>query len=209
MPDPRAGDIDHCAITMALNAHGAVPDPRDALYPHKNAECSGDEGDAEGEGGSAMPVRPEETVSANWFQALRSHEALAQIYSWIDKGFPCRWCGKELRGTAIVYHPFDEHVMRGGVTIDELCSWIASIEPAAECYGVTLDIGLGVRFASEWEKKSVLQAAAEAGLSANAYVAAAVRLVLESQMPVNGFERADPLIGRQQDVNYAPHRENA
>jgi hypothetical protein len=205
VPDPRSGDIARCAITMALYANGMVPKPEDALYPHQEVcESSEDVDDL-----TALPVRPDEAVSENWLHALRCHETLSQIYSWLDKSFPCPWCGKEVRGTEVVYHPFDDHVMTPGIgtvqiSMDELCSWIAGIEPPLECYGVTLNLGLGVRFASEHEKDAVICAAAEAKLSANAYIAAAVRLALKNHLPVGDFQLGDPVIGPNVHVNYTP-----
>ncbi len=207
IPSPRARDIDNCAITMALHAHGAVPDPLDAFCPYAGSDCSGAEEESEEGGGYVLPVRPGEAVSENWLQALRCHETLAQMYIWLDKLFPCPWCERQLQGTEVVYHPFDEHVMSGAASMDGFCSWIASIEPPEESYGVTLDIGLGVHFASQAEKNTVLAAAKRGSLSANAYIAAAVRFVMEHHLQMGGFECADPSIGPQQNVNYSPRHD--
>jgi hypothetical protein len=203
MAYPRAGDIDRCAITMALHAHGAVPDPTNVSEP--NEFCL-EEGDDQAVNTEPLPVRPSEAYSANFFHALRFHEALTDIYSWLDKIFACPWCGEGgriLQGTQVVYHPFDDHVMTGEITLDAFCSWIALIEPAPETYGITLNLGLGVRFASEVEKESIIRAAAEAGLSPNAYIAASVRLVMEYRLPLEEFQCPDPVIGLGQNVNWS------
>ena len=205
--NPRAGDIDRCGIAMALHAHGAVPDPTDALYPHNTEGSDNDCLDEETGSDSTLPVRPTEATSENWLHALRCHETLTQIYSWLDKSFPCPWCGEELLGTRLVYHPFDRHVMASGtgavqISIEELSSWIASIEPPPECYGITLNLGLGVHFASEKEKNSVIRAAAASRMSASGYIAAAVRLVLENDLSIQDYELADPVIGGGQNVSY-------
>lgn len=203
--DPTAGDITRCGIAMALHANGAVPVPEDELYPLPPCPYDLDAEEEARAEAELLLTRPAEAASKHWLAALRSHLALSQIYSWLDKIFPCQWCERSLQGTQVVYHPFDDHVMRGEITLDALCSWIASIEPPPECYGITLNLGLGVHFASEAEKAAVLRAAAEARVTASAYIAAAARLAVQCHLSVESYLRPEVKVGPGQDVNYAPH----
>jgi hypothetical protein len=207
--DPRAGDIDRCAITMALKANGELCE-EDQDYE----ECE-DEYDYENTGqleavneAVLRTLRPQEAVSARWMYALKSHEVLNSIYPWLQRSFGCPWCGRKLTGTEVVHHPFDAHVMTGQTSIDQLCSWIASVEPSPyerPQQGETFNLGLGVHFSNADEKQAVLWAAAEAELTPSDFVAAAVRMAIRNRLSVAGFQRPAPEIGPGQNVNFAPY----
>lgn len=99
VPEPQAGDINACAITMACKASGGVNN----LYIH-----------------------------------------LAEQWPWLGTTLvpcPCgvehvimynghSWTIDDLTGSAIIFAPFDAHVMGDcTMTIDQLADWIRSIEP--------------------------------------------------------------------------------
>jgi hypothetical protein len=110
--DPVAGDIERCAIGMALKANGSddletgdiplAPQPEEELREL-------DEGDP--------PVRDGECLTFHGLNvALCSHRALLSEYPWL--GFAhgdCPWCGEFLRSTELLHHGFDEHVMAVGL----------------------------------------------------------------------------------------------
>jgi hypothetical protein len=110
VPRPWSSDINRCAIGMALIANG--------ILPHRV-------------------------------------EVFRQLYPWVDKIFTCPWCENPnprgasflmpipeycLLGTFLVAHPFDVHVLAGQITLDELCRWIASIEPDPRFCGIAEDM---------------------------------------------------------------------
>jgi hypothetical protein len=100
--NPRAIDVEACAIPMALNAIG------------KSFKMDESE---------SFPERP-------------FYRAVAEEWPWLaNNPICCPWCsvqlgGEDLSGTAIIFHPFDKHVMFGEITLEQMCDWIATIEPA-------------------------------------------------------------------------------
>lgn len=56
-------------------------------------------------------------------------EAAMRLYRWIAQGGECPWCGQWMPYEAMIYHPFDEHVMDGLLTMEAFCDWIGEIEP--------------------------------------------------------------------------------
>ena len=102
---PECGNINACAIPMALNSVG-----RDLLY------C---------EDGNL----PYATITEQW--------------PWLEEiadnggGVKCPCCPSVLGYSEIVWHPFDCHVMGNfpnypRLTLEQMCDWIRSIEPAEE-----------------------------------------------------------------------------
>jgi hypothetical protein len=195
---PQAADIERCAIGMALRANGAVPETSDiSLAPPKDEELRElDEGDP--------PVRDSECLTFHSLNvALCSHRALLSAYPWLESArSDCPWCGRVLRSTELLHHGFDEHVIGQKVPLEALCSWIASLEPPPLVPPQPRDIGLGVWFEDEGEKRALLRAAAATGLTPEAYVAAAARLVMAHSLPLQGFERPRPAVLPGQGVKY-------
>jgi hypothetical protein len=103
--DPAAGDVERCAITMVLKAIGALPEN---LY-----DCRSYRGD----------------LCNQWNTLAYPELTLRGAYPWIDGTFLCRWCGEELTGECVVWHPFDWHVMHGPVPLDDFCHWLQFIDP--------------------------------------------------------------------------------
>lgn len=208
--DPAAGDIDRCAIAMALAANGGV----DAhVQPIHCTNGEDDDEDYDEAGHDDLPdgpviLRSAEKKSWRDNNAYDSHLALIFAYPWLEKAVSdCPWCGVHLRSTELLHHPFDEHVMTGTATIDALASWIAQLEP--DPYAIvlrppSLDLGLGIRFSDEKEKKTIIEAAAAVHMKPDEYIAAAVRLVVERGLVIEQFRKAPPQVGPDTDVSYAP-----
>jgi hypothetical protein len=63
------------------------------------------------------------------------YRTFADLYPWLRPiAKRCPMCCAELLGLSIVWHPFDEHVMRcfgdkRGMTIEQLADWVATFEP--------------------------------------------------------------------------------
>lgn len=181
--DPVAGDIECCAIGMALKANGSddletgdIP-----LAPQPDEELRElDEGDP--------PVRDGECLTFHGLNVdLCSHRALLSEYPWLGSAHgDCPWCGKFLRSTELLHHGFDEHVMAEGVALEALCSWISQLEPPPEVPPEPRNIGLGVWFADEEEKRALLRTAAAAGPTPESYVAAVARLVMALGLSLQG-----------------------
>lgn len=67
------------------------------------------------------------------------YERVMLLYPWLGMIFPCRWCDLSPCYQSVLTHPFDVHVMTGEATIEELCDWIAEIEPPTWAWGVPED----------------------------------------------------------------------
>jgi len=126
VPRPWSVDVERCAIGMALTANGIKP-----------VRC----------------------------------DPILLLYSWLEKIFTCPWCENPNPGGAsflfnvpefvllsmfVVAHPFAAHVLTGQITLDQLCRWIASIEPDPRFYGVGEDTILKTRAASKEKARPVL-----------------------------------------------------
>jgi hypothetical protein len=112
----EAGNIERCAITMALKAIGALPEDLEDCRSYR-----GDQG------------------WNQWSTLAYPERTLRDAYPWLEGEFVCGWCPLRLRGEKIVWHPFDYHVMHGvgiicagqRIPLDEMCNWIASCERRA------------------------------------------------------------------------------
>lgn len=105
--NPVGGILDACAIPMALNSVG-----RKLL---------------------GAPDRGITIFEAELYPG-NDYSQIVEEWPWLI-GFKtqCKWCddGCILYGTQIIFHPFDTHVMRNGtITLEQMCDWIHSIEPA-------------------------------------------------------------------------------
>lgn len=106
-----AGEIGACAIPMALNSVGRKP----FGAPH---------GD------------PLEKTTLQQLERLPNNDyhQLIEEWQWLMFSHPdCPVCNVPLNGTQIVFHVFDYHVMagfNGTITIEQMCDWLRTIEPA-------------------------------------------------------------------------------
>src|SRR5579863_3566814 len=56
-------------------------------------------------------------------------QAFLRLYPWVAQGSVCEWCGQWMPYEAMIYHPFDEHVMTGEISLERFCDWISWMEP--------------------------------------------------------------------------------
>jgi hypothetical protein len=63
-------------------------------------------------------------------RGLGDYDRLMAVYPWLRRrlSYRCPCCRMVLRCTGIMAHPFDRHVMKGQLTLEALCEWIAEIE---------------------------------------------------------------------------------
>jgi hypothetical protein len=106
VPHPEAGNVERCAITMALKAIGALPENLDDC----GAYCAG-----------------------QWNALAYPGRTLRDAYPWIKGKFRCGWCERQLSGENIVWHPFDDHVMGGRyIPFGAFCDWLHIIDPTID-----------------------------------------------------------------------------
>jgi hypothetical protein len=106
VPRREAGNVERCAITMALKAIGALPADLDDCRSYAYSEGWN-----------------------QWNTLACPERTLREAYPWLTGDFRCYWCPRQLSGEEVVWHPFDDHVMCGlYITIEAFCGWIDEIE---------------------------------------------------------------------------------
>ncbi len=100
-------------------------------------------------------------------------EALERRRPWLNETLLCPWCAKQLSGAEIVSHPAE--CPADEVEIEDECEWLAQMEAEPE----TRSKSLAVYFPNAMERRAVLDAAQRIQMSPSAFIAAALRLVLE------------------------------
>src|ERR1700693_983136 len=83
VPHREAGNVERCAITMALKAIGALPEDLDDSRTY----CGGGRWN-------------------QWNTLAYPERTLLEAYPWIGGNFPCHWCTLRLSGENVVSHPF-------------------------------------------------------------------------------------------------------
>ena len=149
--DPTAGEITKCAIRMGLVANGgAANDDGPRLLSHE-------------EYAELHEVLYDVDADYERFTG-RPGQSLLSTYPWLTtREFFCNWCEKNLHSVEVVYHPFDEHVMTGQVTMDQFCDWLRELEKCKRPdFTGDLNLGLGILFQNACEKQEVLLAAKDA-----------------------------------------------
>lgn len=109
-----------------------------------------------------------------------SNEALCRARPWLKEEMPCPWCGEKLTGAAIVEHPIGKH--SDEITFDDECDWIEEMEE------LDRSATLAVYFKGEYERSRVLHAAKNRGMTVTAFMASALRLIVEFGVPVEPLE---------------------
>jgi hypothetical protein len=112
---------------------------------------------------------------------------LVRLYPWLKQRQVCPWCGEQLDETNIIYHPFLRHVCRKETTLQDQCSWLQEAEEELDPL-----VSVAIYFKTEDERLRVLWAAQRQKLSLNAFLAAAVRMVLEHRLVLTEFACPDP-----------------
>jgi hypothetical protein len=61
--------------------------------------------------------------------ADQDQQRVLRLYPWIAQGDTCEWCGDWMPYETMIYHPFDQHVITGEISLERLCDWISWMEP--------------------------------------------------------------------------------
>jgi hypothetical protein len=77
------------------------------------------------------------------------YDTLENIYPWVREmvRVECPWCHRLINedeseaDSELVWHPFDMHVMKCQITLEQLCEWIATLEPEEQPYQASLGTG--------------------------------------------------------------------
>lgn len=118
----------------------------------------------------------------NWTQtAGYAQEALVKRRPWLNEKLPCPWCAKPLTGSQIVSHPIDWH--SDEIDLDDECEWLEEMEPEPESRSA-----LAVYFPNAYERWRVMLAAQAIQVTPSELMGAAIRLVLDFQLPLQPVE---------------------
>lgn len=107
-----------------------------------------------------------------------SGDAVVQRHPWLKDPLLCQWCAKKVEGAQIMLHALEEHPDE--VDEDEQIDWIEEIEDEVEMRASALAVFLR----NERERQQVLDAAERLNLTPSAFIAGALRFVLEHDLRV-------------------------
>lgn len=116
-----------------------------------------------------------------------SHSTLTRLYPWLKEKLLCPWCAEEIEGTAIVEHTYIEHVRQHETTAEEQSQWLQEMEEELD-----RPLSVAIYFKTARERDAVLWAAQRQQLTLNAFLASAVRLVLQHRLVMTEFACPDP-----------------
>jgi len=102
-----------------------------------------------------------------------SGDDVVRRHPWLKDPLLCQWCAKKVEGAQIILHALEEH--RDEVSEDEQIDWIDEIEDEPEMRSSALAVFLR----NERERRKVLDAAKRLNLTPSAFIAGALRFVLE------------------------------
>jgi hypothetical protein len=119
--------------------------------------------------------------------AYSSH-VLIKRHPWLKEKLLCPWCAEKLTEAEIVQHPQREHVSQSEADIEEECEWLIEMEEEEE----RRPLGVAIYFQTADERDSVIYTARRQKLTLNAFLAAAVRLVMIHRLEMAEFARPDP-----------------
>jgi len=110
------------------------------------------------------------------------HSTLMWLYPWLNEMQLCPWCADKLYGTELIEHPFAKHVCSEETTLEEQCQWLLDTEEELDPI-----VSVAITFRSADERNVVLWTAQRQKLTLNAFLTAAVRLVLEHRLVLTEF----------------------
>lgn len=123
---------------------------------------------------------------ARHYQALAyPQEALENLYPWLRERLLCPWCTQEVQGAReIISHPVREHIATyDEISFEEQLEWLQEMEDKPERRAVAIYLR------NPGERLQLLGRAQRDGLTLGAFLAAAVRLILETDLPVQDLAR--------------------
>lgn len=107
-----------------------------------------------------------------------SGDDVVQRHPWLKDPLLCQWCAKKIQGAKIMLHALEQH--RDEVSEDEQIDWIEEIEDKPEMRFSALAVFLR----NARERQQVLDAAKRLNLTPSAFIAGALRFILEHDLPV-------------------------
>jgi len=123
------------------------------------------------------------------------NSTLVRLYPWLKEKQVCPWCGKEINETDVICHPFLEHVCQRETTLDDQCQWLQEVEEELDPL-----VSVAIYFRTEGERLRVLWEAQRQHLTLNAFLAAAVRMVLQHRLVLTEFARSDPAFTKEHSL---------
>lgn len=118
------------------------------------------------------------------------NSTLMRLYPWLKQKQVCPWCARQIDETNILLHPFIEHVCSEETTIENQCQWLQEVEEELDPL-----VSVAIYFRTEDERLRVLWEAQRQNLTLNAFLAAAVRMVLQHRLLLKEFACPDPTPG--------------
>ena len=137
-----------------------------------------------------LPPNPDDlnSYSQEQHRALGyENSTLIRLYPWLRQKLLCPWCGEQIDGTNIVYHPFVQHVCLDEASVEDQCQWLQEAEEELDPL-----VSVAIYFRNEDERLRVLWAAQRQKLTLNEFLAAAVRMVLQHRLELTEFAHPDP-----------------
>jgi len=120
---------------------------------------------------------------------------LSRLYPWLKQKQVCPWCGEQIQEANIVLHPFVRHVCRRETTLEDECQWLREVEEEVDPL-----VSVAIYFQTEDERLYVLWEAQRQKLTLNAFLAAAVRMVLLHRLVLTEFACPDPVFTRKESL---------
>ena len=107
-----------------------------------------------------------------------SAEEVVNRHPWLRDPLLCQWCAEKIEGAKIMMHALEKH--SDEVSPEEHVDWIEQIEDQPEMRASALAVFLR----DGKERRAVLAAARRLNLSPSAFIAGALRFVLEHDLRV-------------------------
>ena len=150
------------------------------------------------QGVDMLPPNPDDhqSYSREQRRTLGYEEStLVRLYPWLKHELLCQWCGEKINGTNILSHPFVEHVCRQEATIEDQYQWLQEAEEELDPL-----VSVALYFQTSDERLQVLWAAQRQGLTLNAFLAAAVRMVIQHRLVLTEFASPDPVPPKERAI---------
>jgi hypothetical protein len=142
-----------------------------------------------------LPKNPDDlqAYSPDQREVLGYEDAtLVRLYPWLKQKQVCPWCAEQIDYANVVYHPFVRHVCRKETSLEDHCHWLQEIEQELDPL-----VSVAIYFRTENERLRVLWEAQRQGLTLNAFLAAAVRMVLQHRLVMTEFACSDPVFMKE------------
>lgn len=136
-----------------------------------------------------LPFNLKECNPSQFQDHAYSGAAVERRHPWLANWILCPWCADPHRGVDLIDHAIYEHV-DDEIEIGEAGEYFDQMENAQPTPPDRL--GLAVYFQTPDERTEIMLAARHQGLTTNAYLAAALRMILREDLCVREFALPDP-----------------